>query len=595
MTKDIRNIAIIAHVDHGKTTLVDQMFQQSGQFREGEEVAERLMDNLDLERERGITITAKNCAVQWKDTKINIVDTPGHADFGGEVERALSMVDGAVLLVDSSEGPLPQTRFVLEKALARHMPIIVVVNKIDRPDGRAKEVLDEVYDLFIDLDADDEQIEFPVLYAVGRDGIAQHTLEESGTSLEPLFDLLLEKIPPPTVAEGDFQMLISNIGYSEFVGRLAIGKVYAGSVKKNQQAVCIKSEEEKVNLKISKIQEYKGLELVDTDVAIGGDIVVIAGLDEVEIGDTLVMGVKPALPRPVIDEPTVAMRFYSNDSPFAGKEGKFVLATRIGERLERECLSNVALRYELAPEGDSFIVKGRGEFQMVILLETMRREGFEIAVGRPEIIYKQENGQTLEPIEHLFIDCEEQFVGVVTEKLGKRKGRMENMRNHGSGRVRLEFSIPSRGLIGYRSDFLTDTKGSGLMNSYVSGYEPHRGDFPTRYTGSLVSDRVGSSIPYALFHLEPRGRLLIGSGVDVYNGMVIGEYNKEGDLFVNPCKTKKLTNVRASGKDDAVTLTPITPLNLEQAIEFIKDDELVEITPENIRLRKKKLPVAKST
>ncbi|MCB0352916.1 MAG: translational GTPase TypA [Bdellovibrionales bacterium] len=595
MKPNIRNIAIIAHVDHGKTTLVDQMFRQSGVFREGALVAERLMDNLDLERERGITITAKNCAVSWQGTKINIVDTPGHADFGGEVERALSMVDGAILLVDASEGPLPQTRFVLEKALAKRLPIIVVVNKIDRSDARAKEVLNDVYDLFIDLDANDAQIEFPVLYAIGRDGIAQTSLEEPGKDLRPLFDTLLEQIPPPEIQDAPFRMLVSNIGYSDFVGRLAIGKVESGVLKKNQQIICLKESEE-VSLKVTRIQVYAGTELVDSEKAEAGDIAVIAGLEEVEIGDTLAAPEnKKALPRPIIDEPTVAMRFYANDSPFAGKEGKHILATRIQQRLEKECLANVALDLDFPPERDSFIVMGRGEFQMVILLETMRREGFEVAVGRPEILFKERNGEKVEPIELLHIDVEETFVGILTEKLSRRKGRLENLTNHGTGRVRMEFSIPSRGLIGFQSEFMTDTKGTGIMHSLVSGYEPYRGDFRSRFTGSLVSDRVGSSVPYALYNLEPRGRLFVDGGVPVYNGMVVGEHNRDNDLMVNPCKTKKLTNMRASGKDEAVVLTAITPMNLEQSIEFIRDDELVEVTPTSIRIRKRKLPPPKST
>ncbi len=590
---DVRNIAIIAHVDHGKTTLVDQMFKQAGQFRAGEEVQDRLMDNLDLERERGITITAKNCAVTWNGIKINIVDTPGHADFGGEVERALSMVDGVILLVDCSEGPLPQTRFVLQKALAQKLPIIVTLNKIDRKDARCAEVLNEVYDLFIDLDADDSQIEFPVLYAIGRDGIAKNSLEEEGKDLAPLFDLLVNYIPGPVAEEGEFGLLVSNVGYSDFLGRLAIGRIRSGSIRKNQQVKCLK-EDSQNNLKIVKIQVFEGLGFREVDTASAGEIVVLAGMEDVNIADTLATGDAPkAIPRPVLDEPTISMRFYANTSPFAGREGKYVLSTRIGERLEKECLYNVALKVESSTEDESFLVKGRGEFQMVIVIETMRREGFELAVGRPEIIFKEKDGEKLEPVEHLSIDCEEQFVGVLTEKLSQRKARMLNLTNHGFGRVRLEFSIPSRGLLGYRSEFLTDTKGTGLMHTYVSGFEPYRGDFRSRLTGSLVCDRVGQAIPYALFHLEPRGRMIVPPGVDVYNGMVIGEHNRDNDLHVNPCKTKKLTNIRAAGRDEAVTLVPVSPLSIEDAIEFIRDDELVEITPKNIRIRKKILPVAK--
>lgn len=593
--EDIRNIAIIAHVDHGKTTLVDQMFLQAGQFRENEETQDRVMDSGDLERERGITITAKNCSVRWQGVKINIVDTPGHADFGGEVERALSMVDGVVMLVDCSEGPLPQTRFVLAKALKRNLPVIVVLNKIDRKDARCAEVLDEVYELFLDLDANDEQIEFPVLYAIGRDGIAQETLETPGTDLQPLFDLILKGIPGPSYEQADFLMLVSNVGYSDFLGRLAIGRVLSGSVKKNQFIRCLQADGVERKLKITKIQVFDGLELGEVDEASAGEIVILAGVDGVSIGDTLAVSpAVEALPRPQIDEPTLAMRFYGNTSPFAGKEGKYCLATRIGERLERECLYNVALKVERSDSDESFLVKGRGEFQMVILLETMRREGFEVAVGRPEILFKEENGKRLEPIEHVTIDCDETFVGALSEKLSQRKGRMLNLENTGGGRVRLEFSIPSRGLLGYRSEFLTDTKGTGLMHSYVESYEEFRGEFKSRSTGSLVSDRVGQSVPYAIFNLEARGRMFITNGVPVYNGMVIGEHNRDGDLLVNICKTKKLTNVRASGKDDAVTLTPVPDMTLEFAIEYINEDELVEITPESIRIRKRTLPIGKA-
>jgi GTP-binding protein len=591
---DIRNIAIIAHVDHGKTTLVDQMFKQGGQFRENEVVSERLMDNLDLEKERGITITAKNCAINWNGTKINIVDTPGHADFGGEVERALSMVDGVVLLVDSSEGPLPQTRFVLRKALALQLPIIVLLNKIDRKDARCEEVLNEVYDLFIDLDANDKQIEFPILYAIGRDGIAKNSLAEEGKNLTPLFEKILETIPGPKVHSGAFEMLVSNVGYSDFLGRLAIGLVRAGTLTKNMTVKCLKSDDTTKNVRVTKIQVFDGVSLAEVQEAKAGDIVILAGVEDVEIGDTLSASEQPkALPRPVVDEPTLSMRFYANTSPFSGKEGKYVLATKIGERLQKECLYNVALKVENSTQDESFIVMGRGEFQMVILIETMRREGFELCVGRPEIIYKMKDGEKTEPIEHVSIDCEEQFVGVLTEKLSQRKGRMVNLTNNGFGRVRLEFSVPSRGLLGFRSEFLTDTKGSGLLHSYVSGYEPYRGDFKLRQTGSLVSDRVGTTVAYALFNLEPRGIMMVGHGEDVYNGMVIGEHNRDNDLLVNPTKAKKLTNIRAAGKDENIVLTPVTPLTLEKAIDFIREDELVEVTPKNIRIRKRVLPIAR--
>jgi GTP-binding protein len=584
----IRNIAIIAHVDHGKTTLVDHMLKQSGTFRANQSVDERVMDSMDLERERGITIASKNCSVSWKDVKINIIDTPGHSDFGGEVERGLKMVDGAILLVDASEGPLPQTRFVLKKALEARMKIIVVLNKIDRKDARPQEVLDEVYSLFIDMDADDEQIDFPVLYAIGRDGIAQHKLEDAGTDLTPLFDMVLEEIRPPTFNPDEpFQMLVTNLSYSDYVGRLAIGRVFHGTVKKNERLVCLGHEQAKTSLTVSSVQVYEGIRLAEVDQVEAGDIMILSGIENVTIGDTICTEAQPkALKRIDVDEPTVAMSFMVNTSPFSGREGKIVQSRRILERLEKETLHNVALQVETGGGADNFVVKGRGEFQMAILIETMRREGFELAVGRPQIIFKEKNGVKLEPIEHLYIDCHEEFMGVITEKISLRQGRMINMVNHGSGRIRLEFSIPSRGLIGYRSQFLTDTKGMGLMNSYLMDYEPYRGDITSRICGVLVSDRQGESVPYALFHLEPRGVLFISAGVPVYEGMIIGEHNRDKDLNVNPCKEKKLSNVRSAGKDDAVVLQPIVPTTLEWAIEFIKDDEQIEVTPKSIRLRK---------
>ncbi len=586
--ENLRNIAIIAHVDHGKTTLVDALFKQSGMFREEQEVDDRLMDSMDLERERGITISAKNCAVKWGNTKINILDTPGHADFGGEVERALSMVDGAILLVDASEGPLPQTRFVLGKAFEAGLKIIVVVNKIDRQDARPDEVLNEVYDLFIDLGADDEQIEFPLYYAIGREGICQKTLDEKGTDMKPLFDAIVSEIPAPSYDDTEpFQMLVSDLGYSDYLGRLAIGKVINGSAKSNETLVRIGAEDTQT-LRVSKIQIYEGLGTKETEIAEPGEIIVLSGIEEITIGDTICTKESPkALPRITVDEPTVSMKFSPNTGPLAGREGKFVQSNRIKERLLKETLMNVAIKVEETPEKDSYIVKGRGEFQMAIILETMRREGFEVCVGRPEVIYKTINGQLCEPIEHLFIDCDEMFIGVVTEKLSLRKGRMTNLINHGTGRARLEFSIPSRGLIGYRDEFLSDTKGTGIMNSLLHGYEPHRGDIPSRFTGSIVSDRAGKGVAYGMFHLEPRGVLFIHPGDVVYEGMIIGAYNKDNDLNANPCKEKKLTNMRASGKDDAITLTPVPPMTLEKAIHFIADDELVEVTPKSIRLRKK--------
>jgi GTP-binding protein len=586
--KNLRNIAIIAHVDHGKTTLVDHMFRQSGMFRENQEVEDRLMDNMDLERERGITIAAKNCSVKWGDTKINILDTPGHADFGGEVERALMMVDGVVLLVDSSEGPLPQTRFVLKKALEGGLKIIVVVNKIDRKDARPQEVLNEVYDLFIDLDATEEQIEFPVLYAIGREGIAQKTLEEPGKDLSVLFETIIAEIPGPMYDETEpFQMLVADLSYSEFLGRLAIGKVVNGTVKGNQEMVCLNEAGEAKNLRVTKIQAYEGVKYGDIQQADPGDIIIIAGIEDVHIGDTICTKESPkALKRIAIDEPTISMKFSLNTSPLSGREGKIVQGNKIKERLHKETLRNVALKVEDSEDGESFIVKGRGEFQMVILIETMRREGYELSVGRPQVIFRKQDGKTLEPIEHLFIDCDEEFIGIVSEKLSRKKGRMINLVNHGTGRVRIEFSIPSRSLIGYRNEFLTDTKGTGLMNSYLQGYEEYRGDFQTRLTGSLVSDRDGVALSYSLYNLEPRGTLFVVPNAQVYEGMIVGEHNRDNDLDVNATKGKKLSNMRASGKDESMILTPVIPMSLEKAIEFIKDDEIIEVTPENIRLRK---------
>lgn len=587
--KNIRNIAIIAHVDHGKTTLVDAMFKQSGVFRLGKEVDDRIMDSMDLERERGITISAKNCAVMLGETKINILDTPGHADFSAEVERALSMVNGAILLVDASEGPLPQTRFVLKKALEAGLRIIVVINKIDRADARTMEVLDEIYDLFIDLDATDDQIDFPILYAVGRDGIAKNELEDDSQDLQPLFKVILNEIPAPTFDPAEpFQMLVSDLGHSDYTGRLAIGKIANGRVSSRDELVIIGKDDLPIKLKVSSLQSYDGASLGPVDVVEAGDIAVVSGTDIFEIGDTICTKEFPkALPRITVDEPTVSMMFSTSDSPFSGLEGKLVQSSRIRERLEKEALANVAISVKETTERGSFIVQGRGEFQMAILVETMRREGFELCVGRPKVIYRTgADGQKTEPVERLYVDCEETFTGVVTEKLSIRKGRLVNLSNK-RGRANLEFSIPSRALIGYRDEFLTDTKGTGIMNSIFDGYEPYRGDFPTRRTGSLVSDRKGKGVPYALYNLEPRGRLMIVPGTPVYEGMVVGEHSKSNDLDVNPCKEKKLTNMRASGKDDSTTCSPVKPLTLEQALNFVNEDELVEVTPLSIRVRKK--------
>jgi len=584
----IRNIAIIAHVDHGKTTLVDAMFRQSGLFRDNQDVDERVMDSMDLERERGITIAAKNCSVVWQDVKINIIDTPGHADFGGEVERALSMADGALLLVDASEGPLPQTRFVLEKTLAAGLTVIVVINKIDRKDARPEEILDKVYDLFIDLDASEEQLDFPYLYAIGRDGVAQKTPEEKGQNLHPLLDLIITAVPAPSFdPQAPFQMLVSDLGYSDYLGRLAIGRVANGKARHKDSLVCVGAGGSHRPLKVSRLQTYSGVTLQEVETAEPGDIIVLSGIEEVQIGDTIATRDNPmALPRISVDEPTVSMRFTINASPLAGREGKLVQSSKIRERLIKETLRNVAIQMEETESRDVFLVKGRGEFQMAILIETMRREGFELTVGRPEVIYKYKDGERLEPIEHLYIDCDEAFMGIVTEKLSARKGQMANMINHGSGRVRLEFTIPARALIGYRDEFLTDTKGTGILNTYFEGYDSYRGDFPSRFTGSIVSDRQGQAVAYALFNLEPRGQLFIEPGDPVYEGMVFGEHNRANDINANPCKEKKLSNMRASGRDENVILSPVKPMTLERAIHFIREDEMVEVTPRSIRLRK---------
>lgn len=591
----LRNIAIIAHVDHGKTTLVDAMFRQSGLFRENQEIDERLMDTMELERERGITIAAKNCSVMWKDVRINIVDTPGHADFGGEVERALSMVDGAILLVDASEGPLPQTRFVLRKALEAGLRIIVIINKIDRQDARPGHVLDEIYDLMIDLDATEEQLDFPLLYAVGRDGIAMKEPDKRGKDLGDLMDTIVEEIPGPCHGSGaPFQMLVSDLGYSDYVGRLAVGKVFSGTAWDRDSLVCIGEKGNALPLKVTKLQIYEGMNLKDVDEVHPGDIAVLAGIEEVKIGDTIAHSqTREALPRIRVDEPTICMTFTVNDSPFGGKEGKYVQSSRIRERLLKETLLNVAIQVEENGNWDSIMVKGRGEFQLAILIETMRREGYEFCVGRPEVIYRFENDAKLEPIERLLVDCEERFLGVVTEKLSLRKGKMINMANNGKGRVRLEFSIPGRTLIGYRDEFLTDTRGTGIMHSVFDGYGEFRGEHPSRFTGSIVADRTGKAVAYALYNLEPRGRLFVVPGDPVYEGMIVGEHNRSQDIDVNACKEKKLTNMRAAGKDDNVLLTQIKPMTLEQAISFIRQDELLEVTPRSVRMRKTLLSAQK--
>ncbi len=589
LNEKLRNVAIIAHVDHGKTTLVDAMFKQSGVFRADQQVDDRIMDSMDLERERGITIAAKNCAITWKDVKINIIDTPGHADFGGEVERSLSMASGAILLVDSSEGPLPQTRFVLRKALKANLPVVVVINKIDRKDARIEEVLNDVYDLFIDLGANDQQLEFPVLYAIGRDGVAMYNQDDERKDLTPLFDTIIEKIPGPEYDPDEpFQMLVADLDYSDYLGRLAVGRIMHGSVHSNEPLACIGADNVPRPLRATKLQVYQGVTVKEVNNVDPGDIVVLAGIEDVTIGDTICTRENPAaLPRITVDEPTVSIRIGINTSPLAGHEGKLLQSRVIQNRLEKETLRNVAIRMEPSDENDSFIVKGRGEFQMAILVETMRREGFELSVGRPEVILKKtEDGKVLEPIEHLYVDCDECFMGVVTEKLNQRKGKMLNLTNPGSGRVRLEFSVPSRGLIGYQDEFLTDTKGTGIMNAYLEGYEEWRGEFPSRYTGSICSDRAGNAVAYALFNLEPRGTLFVEPGDPVYEGMIVGEHNRDNDIDVNPCKAKKLTNLRAAGKDENVILTPVRKMTLERALHFVRSDELVEVTPKSIRLRK---------
>ncbi len=582
----IRNIAIIAHVDHGKTTLVDAMFRQSGLVQRGND--ERLMDSMDLERERGITIAAKNCSVFWDDVKINIVDTPGHADFGGEVERALSMVEGALLLVDASEGPLPQTRFVLKKALDSDLKIIVVINKIDRKDAIPDKVLDMVYDLMIDLDATDQQLEFPVLYAIGRDGIAKTGLDDKAEDLTALFNTIINELPAPLYdPDAPFQMRVSDLGYSDYLGRLAVGKIFSGTAKAKDKLICMSESNEIIPLKISNLQIYDGMSLKPVEIAEPGEIAILSGIENVKIGDTICTGESPcALSRISVDPPTVSMLFTINDSPMGGREGKYVQSAKIRERLKKETLLNVAIQVEETGNRDRILVKGRGEFQLAILIETMRREGYEFCVGRPEVIKKWENGRLLEPMEQLMVDCDENFLGIVTEKISIRKGKMTNLVNNGKGRVRVEFSAPARALIGYRDEFLTDTRGTGILNACFDGYAPYRGDFPSRFTGSIVSDRKGSAVAYALFNLEPRGRLFITPNDPIYEGMIIGEHNRDTDINVNPAKEKKLSNMRASGKDENVQLAPIKPMTLERAINFIREDELVEITPLSIRLRK---------
>jgi GTP-binding protein len=585
----IRNIAIIAHVDHGKTTLVDAMLRQAGTFRANEAVTDRVMDSNDLERERGITILAKNTAIFYKGHKINIVDTPGHADFGGEVERALKMVDGVMLLVDASEGPLPQTRYVLSKALEAGLPVILTINKIDRPDARPQEVLNEVYDLFIDLDANEEQLEFPVLYTNGKLGLASNEIGKLGENLEPLFEQIITTIP---TAKGDanavLQVQVTNLDYSDYLGRLGIARVFNGTLKTGDEVYISKIDGNLEKIRITKLFSFSGLKRVDIEETELGDIVAVAGVTGITIGETITSIENPSpMPPIVIDEPTIAMQFSVNNSPMAGREGKYVTSRNLRERLDKELLTNVSIRVEDTGSPDSFKVLGRGELQLAILIEMMRREDFELMVGRPEIVTRTIDGKTMEPVEHVTIDVPDNFVGTVIERLGPRKGEMVKM--HGHGRVRLEFRVPSRGLIGLRSELLTETRGTIVMNTIFDGYTPYQGEIPQRPTGALISDRTGTTTSYALEGLEDRGVLFVAPGVEVYEGMVVGEHSRDNDLDVNVVREKKLTNMRASSSDEAVRLTPPRAMNLEQAIEFIAEDELVEVTPKSLRLRKKVL------
>jgi len=584
---NIRNIAIIAHVDHGKTTLVDALFRQSGVDSDD---TDRIMDSGAIERERGITINAKNCAIRWKGKKINIIDTPGHADFGGEVERGLSMVDGVILLVDAAEGPLPQTRFVLEKALEKNLAVIVVINKIDRQDARPEEVLNEVYDLLLELSNNEDMLEVPVFYANGRAGFCSEKLNDpDAKNIHPLLDAVVDFMPAPSYDDAEpFQMLVSDLSYNDYLGRLAVGKIINGSASVNDPLVCINEKGEHVPLRVTRLQVYNGPTFTPADHVEPGDIVVLSGIDNVSIGDTIcTKDYAKALPRIHVDEPTVSMLFSKNISPLAGRDGKLLTSAKIWDRLGKEALRNVSIQVEKNAD-DSFTVKGRGEFQIAIIVEQMRREGFELCVGRPRIIFKTDaQGRKTEPMEYLLIDCPEEYSGTVMQALSQRKAMMSNIIYGDNGRVKMEFHIPSRGLIGYRDEFLTDTRGYGIMNSSLEGYEPYKGDFPDRASGSLVCDRAGEAVAYGIWELEDRGRFFIVPGDPVYEGEVVGERNREGDLLLNPTRTKKLTNLRASGHDEAVALTPVSKMTLEQAIRFIKDDELVEVTPHAVRMCKK--------
>lgn len=584
----VRNVAIIAHVDHGKTTLVDQLLRQSGIFRQNEQVQERVMDSNDLERERGITILSKNTSVHYKDTKINIVDTPGHADFGGEVERIMMMVDGVLLLVDAFEGCMPQTRFVLQKALNLHKKAIVVVNKVDRPGARPLEVIDEVLDLFIELGADDDQLEFPVVYASARDGYASLSAEAREGDMRPLLDSILENIAPPQGdLNGPLQIRFSSLDYDDYVGRIGIGRVERGTVQHGQQVALCKTDGTVENVKVSRLYQFEGLRRVEVPEASLGDLVAVSGITDLNIGETACDPecIEP-LPFVKIDEPTISMNFMVNNSPFAGKEGKFVTSRNIRDRLFKEVETNVSMRVEETETTDCFKVSGRGELHLSILIETMRRQGYEFQVSRPKVILKEENGKKLEPMELLIVEVPEQYVGPVMEKIGSRKGELENMGTRDGGSTHLEFKIPARGLIGYRSEFMTDTNGNGIMNQLFAGYEPYKGEIQTRERGSIIVHEAGETTGYGLFNTQERGRLFVGPGVPVYEGMIVGECAKNEDIVCNVCKKKQMTNTRAAGSDDALRLVPPTTMSLEQCMEFIKDDELLEVTPSTLRLRK---------
>jgi len=591
-TRDnLRNLAIIAHVDHGKTTLVDALLWQSGIFRANQNVAERVMDSIDLEREKGITIMAKNTSIMYGDTRINIVDTPGHADFGGEVERTLKMVDGVMLLVDSSEGPLPQTRFVLRKALEANKAPIVVINKIDRKDARPEEVLNEVYDLFIDLDATEDQLDFPVLYTNARDGVCRATPDGEERPLVPLFDEILRTIPAPSYEDTlPVQFLVTMLDYDDYLGRLAVGRVFQGNLKAGMEVAHCQGDGTVVAAKINGLYGFEGLRRIEIDSAGPGDLVALTGLESINIGDTVADIENPvALPTIKVDEPTIGIVLSVNDSPMSGLDGKYVSSRKLRERLWKEILTNVSIRVEETDTQDAFKVSGRGELQLAILIEMMRRENFEFQVGKPHVLTREVDGKIEEPMEAVVVDCPEEFIGVLTEKLGTRKGRMTQMVNHGTGRVRLEFRVPSRGLIGFRTEFLSDTRGSGIMNHLFDGYDAWQGDIPHRATGALVADRPGRVTAYAIEHLQSRGTIFVEPGVVVYEGMIIGENSRTNDLDVNITKEKKLTNMRAAAADAAVRLVPRRQMSLEQALEFIRDDELLEVTPSDVRLRKRKL------